>query len=469
MYQRPIPSIIGPTGIALLALLGGCSSSDDAAGYRRQRAELEQGALAPAMPEMATGSAAHGPPPDELPTLVASPILDRSALVRVVLQRNPGIASAREGWLAALAKYPQQAAWEDPLLSYRSYPRSIGAAGIHYGQEIELSQRVPLGGKLDLHGEIALAEADAARSDYQAVRLRLGMMASQIFDDYALAVRSLAIISRDAEALVALKTSAQAHVANGTASVQDPLMADAEAAELQQELILITADRDVAITQLNGLLHRLPIDAPLPVPGDEALAAPGPDSAALQEIAVHERPELSAVGARARRADSSLTLAERQYRPDVTVSGTYSSLWDQREYRYGLGVSVALPVHRDRLEGGIDEAHAEIAQAHLEREHMERDIRVEVAEAVRRLAAAEGVAAVIHDRLLPALTDRSDAARTAFAANRTPFDALIAATRARLSAELRYQQAIADVSRRRAMLIRAIGRLPIPAQTGATP
>ncbi len=468
MHQRPLRLILAPSGLALLAMLSGCSSSDDGTGSRQQRADLGPSASPSAMPDMADGSAAHAPPTDELPALIASATLERAALVRAVLQRNPGIAAARAGWLAALSRYPQQSAWDDPMLSYRTYPRSIGA-GVHYGQEIEISQRIPIGGKLDLQGEITLAEADAARADYQSVRLRLGMMASQLCDDYGLAVRSLAILSRQAQVLADLKASAQAHVANGTASIQDALMADAEAAELQQEVILATADRDVAITQLNGLLHRLPIDAPLPVPGDEAVATPGTASAALQEIAVRERPELSAVEARARRADSSLVLAERQYRPDVMVSGTYSSLWDQREYRYGLGVSVALPVHGDRLQGGIDEAHAQITQAHLEREHMERDIRVEVAEAIRRLTAAESIATVIHDQLLPALTNRSDAARTAFSANRASFEAIIAATRAQLSAELRYQQALTDVSRRRAMLIRAIGRLPIPAQAGATP
>ena len=189
----------------------------------------------------------------------------------------------------------------------------------------------------------------------------------------------------------------------------------------------------------------------------------------MKEIAVRERPELLGVAARTHRADSSLTLAERQYRPDITVSGSYSSLWDQREYHYGLGVSVALPIHTDRLQGGVEEAQAQIDQAHLEREHMERDIRVEVVEAVRRMTAAEATLAVIHDQLLPALTDRLEAARSAFAANRETFATVLTATRALRMADVRYQLAQADVSRRRAILVHAIGHFPIPASTGATP
>src|SRR3972149_3968205 len=42
-------------------------------------------------------------------------------------------------------------------------------------------------------GEVAPGEADAARYDYQAVRLQLAAMASLLFDDYYFAERALEI------------------------------------------------------------------------------------------------------------------------------------------------------------------------------------------------------------------------------------------------------------------------------------
>ncbi len=144
-------------------------------------------------------------------------------------------------------------------------------------------------------------------------------------------------------------------------------------------------------------------------------------------------------------------------------------MWDQRDYRFGIGASLSLPIHGERLRGGIEEAQAGMAEAVLEQEHMRLDIRVEVVEAVRRLEAAEADAAVMRDQLLPTLATAAAAARQAFTTNQEPFAGVIKALRAERSAEVRYQQALGEASRRRAALLRAIGRLPIPIQSGAQP
>lgn len=459
------------SGIVLGGLLAGCTStSRDVTAYREQREAIAQSETSTTRNMSPPTAQVHHDTDVRLAALLGAPRLNRGLLIAAVLERNPGIAAAREGWRAAVARYPQQVGWEDPMVSYRSYPLSLGRSGVAYGQELEISQRIPIGGKLNLQGAIALAEADAAHSDFQAVRIRLAMMTSQVYDDYVLAVRSLAITARQLVLINDLMLSAQAHVANGTTSIQDPLQAEAEAADLLQEQITQAADRDVAVAQLNGLLHRLPIDAPLPLPGEEdPVTSPGDESTALQDAAVRERPDLLAIDAKVHQAEPALTLAQRQYQPDLSVTGSYSSLWDQRDYRYGIGVSVALPVHTDRLQGGIDEAQARIAQARLEREHMERDIRVEVAEAHRRLIAAQALSRVIHDRLLPATHDRAEAARAAYVAGRGSFTDVIAAARAAQTAELRQQQAIADISRRRATLLQTMGRIPTSTPMGPTP
>lgn len=407
---------------------------------------------------------------DTLERLLSAATLDRTALIAAVLARNPSIAAAREGWRAAKARTPQQSAWEDPMLSYRFAPLSIAVSDLPYGQDIELSQRLSIGGKTDLLGAIAAAEADVARADYHAARLRLGLMASQMYDAYALAVRALEITERHRALVADLKHSAEAHVAAGTASVQDPLQAEAEAIELEQQQIAFTADHDVAIAQLNGLLHRMPREA-LPVPPDETplVASPDGDSAQLQDEAIRSRPEIHQVNAKDQAARSSLAFAQSQYLPDVSVSGSYSSMWGENEYRYGLGISVSLPVHRDRLQGGVDEAEARIAQTQKDREHMERDMRVAVEEAHRRLAAAQKTALLIHDRLIPTTEQRLMAARIGFEAGRDSFSAVIAAERAVRGVALRAAEARADVSRRTATLLNAIGRIPTSLTAGETP
>src|SRR5687768_10396053 len=42
--------------------------------------------------------------------------LSRAALVQQVLERNPNVRAARYAWRAALARYPQATALDDPML-----------------------------------------------------------------------------------------------------------------------------------------------------------------------------------------------------------------------------------------------------------------------------------------------------------------------------------------------------------------
>src|SRR4030095_6068217 len=74
--------------------------------------------------------------------------LERPALIAAVLARNPSIAAARWAWRAALARYPQETALDDPVLGYTLAPASIGSSSVDIGQRVELSQALPFPGKL---------------------------------------------------------------------------------------------------------------------------------------------------------------------------------------------------------------------------------------------------------------------------------------------------------------------------------
>src|SRR5262245_35263119 len=127
--------------------------------------------------------------------------LSRGALVQQVLERNPSLRAARYAWRAALARYPQATALDDPTLASRIAPRSIGASGVDEAYSLELSQALPFPGKLALRGQAALGEAEAAGSDFAAVRSRLALMASLLYDDYYVAARSLALNGEHIELL----------------------------------------------------------------------------------------------------------------------------------------------------------------------------------------------------------------------------------------------------------------------------
>ena len=74
---------------------------------------------------------------------LAGPVLERRAYVRAVLERNPTVESARQGFRAALSRVRQSGAFEDPMLDLAVAPLSIGSSKAALGYEVGISQRLP--------------------------------------------------------------------------------------------------------------------------------------------------------------------------------------------------------------------------------------------------------------------------------------------------------------------------------------
>jgi outer membrane protein, heavy metal efflux system len=387
-------------------------------------------------------------------------LLERRALIEAVLARNPDIDAAQAAWRRALARIPQQTALDDPMLSYSIAPLSI-AGDAPFGQRVEIQQKLPITNRRGLAGEVALADAEAARDDADAVRLRLATMASSLFDDYYVAERALEVDAHHRSLLEQMRESAMAQYTAGRASQQDLLQADVELAMIDRETLMHSTDRKVVAAQINGLLHRDPA-APLPPPPKQlaAPAAMADDEHVLIEAALRERPELQGQDARIRRGEAASKLADTTAWPDVGVMGSYDSMWDMPEHRWMVGVSIELPLARARRAGAREEADAETDEARFLRERMSDEIRVEVRTAVERVAEARAALSLYETRMLPAARGQVDAARAGFIADQNEFQSVVSAERSLRHVTLEIEKARADVHRRLAQLERAIGRIP---------
>ncbi len=446
--RRPLAAIL-----TTALLFAGCASPGLGARHR----ELEQSFAARAP----GGDGSASPRASDPDPFAAAAQLEREPLVREVLRRNPSIEAARQAWRAALERFPQATSLEDPTLGYAVAPRSFGSNAVKNGQRVDLAQRLPFPGKLRLRGEIALAEAEAAESDFEGSRLRLAEMASLLFDDYYLAARALEINAAHLDLLGELLRIATARYAAGEGSQQDPLQAELERARLLHEERGLRAERQIAAARINALLHRPPGEALRPPPGRLADPPPEPvDRAALIDRALRQRPELRAVEARVRGRESSVALARREFFPDVRLVGGWDGFWQETELRPSVGLEIDLPIQIARRRAALAEARAGLAGAASERAALEDEVRLEVETAAERLSEAQHLLRIVASQLVPAARDRVEAARAGFEAGRNDFDALIEAERSLRDAELEHEQALADLSRRHAELSRATGALP---------
>ena len=392
--------------------------------------------------------------------LAALPRLERDALIRSVLERNPSLAAAREAWRAASFRPIQARALPDPMVSYGFAPLSIGSEEVSFGQEVEVSQALPFPGKRRVRAAAAEAEAGAAWEEYRAARLELATAAALLFADYYLVDRAMEINTEHLRLLDELRAVATARYAAGLVPQQEPLQAEVEAVELLHRQVELRAERAVVTARINALLHRRPGEPLPPPPGRLPEPAPGGEAGALEEEAVAARPELAARAAAIRAREAELELARLERKPDFGVMGSYSSMWMETEHRFMAGVSVSLPVRRERLEAARAEAEARLARERSELAGLEDEIRSEVRTAAARLAETHHLIELYESRLLPASRDQIRAGRAGYESGQAGFLSILEAERSLRRAELGYHETLAGLYRRRAELDRALGRLP---------
>jgi cobalt-zinc-cadmium efflux system outer membrane protein len=393
---------------------------------------------------------------------LAGPVLGHAEYVEAVLRRNPSVEAARQAWRAAIARARQSGVLDDPMVSADIAPLSIGSPRARLGWDAMASQRLPWPGKLGLDEAVSRAEADAAKSDFEAARRELALTASLLFDDYFASVRSIEINAHHVALMRQMQAAATAQYEAGRGSARDPLQAEFELTHMEHDTVILASQRDVTIAEMNELLHRAP-DAPLPPPPAELSVGPSLDSTEaprLETQAVAQRPDIAAARAHARAAQARADRGRRESLPDFIVSTAYNSMWDTPEHRWTVGLSFNLPLPNGRREGAVDEANAMRAEYEANAARMSDAARTQVAVALKRLEESKHVLHLMDDRLLPIARDEVDAARAAFTVSQAPFVAVVDAEKNLRGVELDREMALADSDRRRAELDRALGRIP---------
>jgi outer membrane protein TolC len=184
----------------------------------------------------------------------------------------------------------------------------------------------------------------------------------------------------------------------------------------------------------------------------------GADRLALE--ALRSRAEITAARLHARAESLKEDSARREYYPTITLSTSYSSMWDMPEHRWMVGVGVNLPIPSERRAGAIDEARATRAQYESEAARMSASVRAEVYIALRNLEESTQLLELFRRRLLPLARDRVEATQASFSASKAPFASIIDAQKNLRSVELDHEMAQAEYERRRAEIDRVLGRIP---------
>jgi outer membrane protein TolC len=386
--------------------------------------------------------------------------LSVDALIADVLARNPNLAQMVAAWQAASSKYPQVRSLDDPMLGAMFAPSSFGSSSVESGYRIEVSQKIPFPGKLRLRGQGALAEADAAQSDIEDMRIQLIESARLAFFEYYLVDRAIAVNEEALRLLGEFKQTAESRYKTGLAPQQDVLQADVEVGRQRERAVTLERMRKVAAARINTL-RSLPPDEPLAKPPQNLKVVPEPRAvASLRDFALAQRADLKAIQDRIAVEEAALKLALREYYPDVELAAAYDTIMGNgpmRDLAPQVGLRMNLPVRYARRHGAVAEAQAKIAQRHAEYAGRANQIQFQVQEAHEQLLESERVLALYEKTILPAARENVKAAQAAYVTGKTPFLSLIEAQRNLVNLRDRNYEATADYFRRQATLERVIG------------
>ena len=354
--------------------------------------------------------------------------VDLPALRSYAVQHNPEIAAMDQRWRAARARPSQEGSLPDPMVNTAYHNESFNQftqgssdfSWLRFGVEQEL----PFPGKLGLKETAASQEAEREGSLYRATALDVVTRVRVAYSDYVLAYRSTDVLKKNKELLATLERGAEARYRVGEGIQQDVLRAQVEVSILVGRLTSLDQARASAAAMLNGLLNRPP-SAALGTPAPVEPSALSYSLDELEHLARQQSPALRAADLNTARADTTVSLAKRQYFPDFVVRADYYNTADLvPEWEVGLGIRIPLYFWRKQAHG-VEEAAAGAEEARAARQNTAQEILARIKDLYAQATAADRLVKLYEGTVVPQAGQSLRSALAAYQVGQVDFLSLL--------------------------------------------
>ena len=371
-----------------------------------------------------------------------------SALLAEANASNSQIAVASDAWQAAKQTSRQVSTLPDPTFTYQNL--SIGSPKPFAGYTnsdfayigLGASQELPYPGKLRLRGEVAKREADLMNTKLDATRTSIADSVKVDYIQLAYLQATLEIFLEDQRVLDQLIQDATAHYQVGQGLQADVLQAQVERTKILRQITLQREQTGLDEAHLKGLLHR---DQDSPDIVAEALVENPLRSTAdelLQSVREHN-PEIQVDASAINQQKAALDSAKREGKPDFSVAYMYQNT--DRKYRdyYMFTFNVQLP-RRGRVHAEVGEAAAKLAQSKDALDaHLQQQL-AQVKQGTVNAAGDEELLREYREGLIPQSDAAYRATLSAYAANKSPLNAVLLSFTNVLTLKLDEAQVLAD-------------------------
>ncbi|WP_436715512.1 TolC family protein [Roseiconus lacunae] len=406
------------------------------------------------------------PPLPDSPT-PSSPTAPVEFFVNEALSRHPKILAARQRVAAASNVIPQAKALPDPTFNNTFWPfhdNALQTAGGRVGNQMSVNQKVPFPDKLKTKAIIASREVQIAQTEVDGIAREITESVRLAYYEVWFATRAIAIIEETKDLVADLTNVAEARYRSG-GSQQDVLRAQLETDRLDEQLITLRRQKQVAQADLATLLQQ-PVDL-LPEATDELGITDTPQQ--IEElIALAEQcnPKLRGLAWEIQRDRDKERLACLQQYPDFNVGLSWGLISDGHDVispvangndNLSISFGTTLPIWREKINAGIREA-AHRRSSTTRRLEAERD---ELYGKIRRLIVQADALAeqrdIYENRIIPRTEGTLELSIADYRGKRTDFFTLIETYRELLMFETQLARIDATLAGTIAQLDRTVG------------
>ena len=366
--------------------------------------------------------------------------LQLQGLIDEALQASPEIQAARAKASASGFRVPQSMSLPDPMVMV-GY-QNEGTSRFTYNESADsqylfsASQQFFFPGKRALKGEAASREAESLSSSATAVQLRTVAVIKELYYDLFLAHQSMDLVREKTMLLRKLEDAALARYAAGGGMQQDVLMAQAEKYMLFERETMLQQKIQTLEAQLNATVGRdqaAPLDRPSP-PVFAPYSQPLPD---LLAAAYENSPEVKAREKMLASTNARVRVAEREYYPDIAVTGNYGLKGPAYENQdmWSLTTTLNIPLYyTTKQRPAVQEAEASQREAKNELQTVRLKLSAAIRENYAMLQTTERLMELYRQGLNQKIHQDFQAALASYATGKA--DALTVLSRLKAIAEI---------------------------------
>ncbi|TWT86692.1 Outer membrane efflux protein [Pseudobythopirellula maris] len=352
------------------------------------------------------------------------------------------------------------------MLSNTFFPisdQALQTAGGRAGNTMSLSQKYPWPAKREVKGAIAEREAQIAATKIRQAELEIEELVRLAYYELWFADRAIGITERNREIAIELVKLAEARNAAG-GSQQDVLRASLQVDNLDSKLISLTEQKALAQADLAALTQQPSAQGIEPI---ETIDLTGVEQQreALFALALEYNPSLNEQRWAISRDRQKQELACLQKRPDFTFGVGWQTITESDAIspvanghdNISFAVGLTLPIWRDRIRAGINEASAAFAAASREYADTRDDTFRRIRRYNEQAQAAQQQLDLYENRLMPRSKRALELASADYRGRLVDFGEVTAGFTELLMIELQVARTKATLAGAIAQLERAVG------------